>query len=360
MGCLSSKPAADSIKKVDSVLNLTQHDEFIKSIKYNKATVSPNSLDLTQHSLHTPTSNINVTAIFTKDDHAPLPIDFSSEYVANVAVMSRKGYNSTNVTKKNQDSYFYIVDKPHDTLVIGVLDGHGEYGEIAANVIAKDIEEYLQVSNFYLTDLRKALLDTIQYAESHLLQAHRSQCGFSGTTLSLAAIRHSHLIVANVGDSRVMLCDGAGQAVQLSRDHKASEDDERTRIEGAGGRIMIRTYEDGYIGPARVYLTDANIPGLAMSRSLADSIVHSVGVSSEPEIFERELTFEDTHLIIATDGLWDFTSCPQVSELIKNDDSASSAIQVLMEQSLVKWKDFSPGVFDDTSIVVICLVGSAQ
>ena len=37
-------------------------------------------------------------------------------------------------------------------------------------------------------------------------------------------------------------------------------------------------YEDGYNGPARVWLADQDIPGLAMSRSLCDTVAHSVGV----------------------------------------------------------------------------------
>jgi serine/threonine protein phosphatase PrpC len=49
------------------------------------------------------------------------------------------------------------------------------------------------------------------------------------------------------------------------------------------------------------------LSGLAMSRSLCDQVAHSVGVSSVPECFERELDPNlDCILIIATDGLWEF------------------------------------------------------
>lgn len=37
------------------------------------------------------------------------------------------------------------------------------------------------------------------------------------------------------------------------------------------------------IGPARVWLKDENIPGLAMSRSIGDNVASSVGVIPEPE-----------------------------------------------------------------------------
>jgi hypothetical protein len=38
------------------------------------------------------------------------------------------------------------------------------------------------------------------------------------------------------------------------------------------------------LGPARVWLKDADIPGLAMSRSFGDKVAASCGVISEPGI----------------------------------------------------------------------------
>ena len=42
-------------------------------------------------------------------------------------------------------------------------------------------------------------------------------------------------------------------------------------------------------GPARVWLADQNIPGLAMSRSLCDEVAKQAGVISEPEIYHVKL-----------------------------------------------------------------------
>lgn len=43
---------------------------------------------------------------------------------------------------------------------------------------------------------------------------------FTGTTAVLALVQDGTLTVANVGDSRGVLCDKAGQAVPVSFDHK--------------------------------------------------------------------------------------------------------------------------------------------
>lgn len=44
------------------------------------------------------------------------------------------------------------------------------------------------------------------------------------------------IIVANVGDSRAVLCR-SGAAVDLSVDHKPEDEGEKARIEGAGGIV---------------------------------------------------------------------------------------------------------------------------
>lgn len=69
----------------------------------------------------------------------------------------------------------------------------------------------------------------------------------------------------------------------LTRDHKPNEKDESLRIKRSNGRIEAFRDEDGeFIGPARVWLKDEDIPGLAMSRSFGDKVAASVGVIAEP------------------------------------------------------------------------------
>jgi serine/threonine protein phosphatase PrpC len=53
-----------------------------------------------------------------------------------------------------------------------------------------------------------------------------------------------------------------------------------------------------------------------MSRSLGDTVAHTVGVECEPEIKELTLSPEDKILVIATDGLWEFLSNREVLNII--------------------------------------------
>lgn len=60
-------------------------------------------------------------------------------------------------------------------------------------------------------------------------------------------------------------------SISLSRDHKPDEPDEQARITSYGGRIESYLDEQGNkLGPARVWLKDQDVPGLAMSRSVGD------------------------------------------------------------------------------------------
>lgn len=56
----------------------------------------------------------------------------------------------------------------------------------------------------------------------------------AGTTCLVALLSDRELTVANVGDSRGVLCDKDGNAVALSHDHKPYQLKERKRIKRAG------------------------------------------------------------------------------------------------------------------------------
>jgi len=60
----------------------------------------------------------------------------------------------------------------------------------------------------------------------------------SGSTAATVVLMGRRLFNANVGDSRVVLCRGGGQCVELTSDHKPSRPDEAARVRAAGGFIL--------------------------------------------------------------------------------------------------------------------------
>ena len=210
--------------------------------------------------------------------------------------------------------------------------------------------------------------------ESNLLQDPMIDTNFSGTTLVLIVIRGHSMTIANIGDSRITLgkkinsqiggnlsavefTDRSLLAIRLTVDHKPDIPTEKERILKTGGRVFAVEYEDGCKGPERVWLSNMNIPGLAMSRSLCDQVAHTVGVSSFPECFERTLEPSlDSVLIVATDGLWEFISDQEAMDIVANAAEPSAAVNALIREATVRWLA-NEKVVDDISICVAFLLG---
>ena len=68
----------------------------------------------------------------------------------------------------------------------------------------------------------------------------------------------------------------------------------------------------------------SNVPGLNVSRSLGDIIAHSAGVSAQPEFTHTKLDKKDLFLILATDGVWEWTSSQEAVDIVSQDDDAES------------------------------------
>ena len=107
-------------------------------------------------------------------------------------------------------------------------------------------------------------------------------------------------------------------------------------------------------GPARVWLGDMDIPGLAMSRSIGDTVAHSAGVISEPERIVYDLHDNDKMIIVASDGLWEFMTSQQVVDFIARVSEPKKAVDMLAAEASARWMK-EEQVIDDTTITVAYL-----
>jgi serine/threonine protein phosphatase PrpC len=135
-------------------------------------------------------------------------------------------------------------------------------------------------------------------------------------------------------------------AIALSRDHKPDEIDEAARVIAAGGRIEPYQDEEGNsLGPARVWLKYQDMPGLAMTRSLGDTVAASVGVISEPEIVGFDVTTDDKFLIIGSDGIFEFVSNEDAVRIVVPYyvvRDAKGACEALAREARRRWTKVSP------------------
>jgi len=247
------------------------------------------------------------------------------------------------------------------SLLLCVLDGHGEDGDKVAQSIKSKFSTYLFKHRLFATDIKAAIADCVAKVESEVLRDPSIETDFSGTTFTCAVIRGNTMVTGNVGDSRSTIgyrnSSGGITGIAISQDHKPDLPAEKARIEAKGGRVFAVEYDDGVDGPPRVWLGHMDVPGLAMSRSLCDAVAHSAGVSSEPEFVDY--TFnpdgrEDLILILASDGLWEFMSDQEVMDIAVNTTEPRYAVDKLISEANERWM-VEEQVIDDTTVCVAFL-----
>lgn len=145
------------------------------------------------------------------------------------------------------------------------------------------------------------------------------------------------------------------RAVELSHDQKPVRPDEKKRVKAAGGRIARWRRN---IGPLRVWLPKDWLPGLAMTRSIGDTILSDYGVSPIPEVSYALLTPADSFIVLASDGVWEFMSSQVVVDFVgrmrREGKSADAAAEALVREAVHRWRANEP-VVDDTTAVVMWL-----
>jgi serine/threonine protein phosphatase PrpC len=217
----------------------------------------------------------------------------------------------------------------------------------------------------------------------------------SGSTAATVILLGRRLFAANVGDSRVVLCRGGGQCVELTSDHKPSRPDEAARVRAAGGFILHKRVM-GELAITRAFGDKSFKMGIkAMLEEEADEIARGLNdndqakdltaplVSAEPEIASmvspekavivvvavsqttvshniyvlrvQVLSHNDEFLLLACDGLFDvFRSQDAIAlarqELIAHRGEPAEVARILSDQAIRVRRSR-----DNVSILIIVL-----
>eukprot|EP00884_Botryococcus_braunii_P000320 jgi/Botrbrau1/10289/Bobra.0120s0011.1 len=226
-------------------------------------------------------------------------------------------------------------------LFAGVFDGHG--GTVAA--------EYLSVNLYWVfsesldedeygkerpvseldgrlrcpTHFTPVLADAFQGTDQALLKwLNENVTGddtLAGSTATVALVRRDKIVVANVGDSRAVLCRN-GSAVDLSTEHRVygrgeTVEKETERVESVGGWVgdgrvcdvlgVSRAFGDReFKGSGLKSMLEKGVESEYWDQEFADS-VNFTGIPSFPipDVIETAVLPDDEFLILASDGLWD-------------------------------------------------------
>ena len=162
----------------------------------------------------------------------------------------------------------------------------------------------------------------------------------SGTSCVAIQMQRNTLCIANLGDSRVVLCrvlKSDKLAIELSHDHRAMRSDENERINKFGGLVEKLTHNGQTVGPYRVWATEDG-PGLAFTRTLGNIQAKKIGIISHPEIFDFEQKYGDKFIVIASDGIWDvMTSAEVIGFVMKHQNEEDPSKQLALE-ARKRWK----------------------
>jgi protein phosphatase 1B len=166
----------------------------------------------------------------------------------------------------------------------------------------------------------------------------------SGTTAVCCILSPGEFFIANLGDSRAILCKSGQTSPFGTEDHKPFLPKERDRIVNAGGSVMIQRV-NGSLAVSRA-LGDyeyKQVPGLLPIEQL---------VSPEPDVYVLPRDpVKDEFLLLACDGIYDVMTNAELAEFVKSRLQVTHDLSSVGNQILDTC--LSKGSKDNMSVVLV-------
>jgi len=250
------------------------------------------------------------------------------ERVKGVSKRLQAGYAETTGVRKTMEDRLVIcgsLRSRDDEDYFAVFDGHNGVAS------AKYCAGKMHIKLMELLDSEEdptSLFKATFHLTNTELEKHNTA---GGTTAVVAYFKGNDMYIANVGDSRAVVCRNR-QALRITTDHKPDLQVERERIEKNGG-----------------WVKNGGITGtLTVSRALGD-FSYKPFITCEPDVFGPYCFTDDSHqfLILACDGLWDVVSDEQAVEIVLTTKNAEEAAVRLRDQA------FNSKSQDNISVLVV-------
>ncbi|KAL5730454.1 protein-serine/threonine phosphatase [Ranunculus cassubicifolius] len=222
--------------------------------------------------------------------------------------------------------------KDNELGLFAIFDGH----------LGHDVPDYLQSHLFnnilnepdFWTETENAIRRAYRITDTRILEKAVDLGRGGSTAVTAILINGKKLVVANVGDSRAVICKN-GKAKQLSVDHEPNT--EKKVIEERGGFV-------------------SNIPGdvprvdglLAVARAFGDKSLKE-HLTSEPDVAVEIIDDDTEFVIMASDGLWKVMTNQEAVDSIRNIKDAQTAAKHLTEEAVTRKSK------DDISCIVVRL-----
>ncbi|XP_022753275.1 probable protein phosphatase 2C 39 [Durio zibethinus] len=214
--------------------------------------------------------------------------------------------------------------------LFAIFDGHMSH-VIPDYLKSHLFDNILNEADFW-TEPENAIRKAYSITDTNILEKAVDLGRGGSTAVTAILINCQKLVIANVGDSRAVICKN-GEAKQLSVDHEPST--EKESIENRGG--FVSNF------PGDVPRVDGQ---LAVARAFGDKSLKK-HLSSDPDV-TVEMIDDDTELIIlASDGLWKVMANQEAVDAIRNVKDARAAAKHLTEEAVKRNSK------DDISCIVV-------
>ena len=240
-------------------------------------------------------------------------------YAYNSSMGNIRDYNEDTITatkmilNNDENEYVYF---------FGVYDGHGGKG---CSFYLKD-NLHKNIKDFSSIGIKLGIDETEEnFKKEEGLNENGEIKDSSGSCGIIAMIKGKKCIIANVGDSRLVIFKN-GKISFTTEDHKPDSEKEKKRIEAAGGKIyqtpsLFPLYQNG----KQIEIPWRVLPGrLSVSRTFGDieAKEEKFGgmkgvVVALPDITEIELNEEYNFIVIGCDGIFDVLTNEELLECIK-------------------------------------------
>ncbi|XP_076882501.1 putative protein phosphatase 2C 39 [Bidens hawaiensis] len=214
--------------------------------------------------------------------------------------------------------------------LFAIFDGHLSH-EVPDYLRSHLFQNILNEPDFW-TKTENAIRRAYRVTDNTILDKAVDLGKGGSTAVTAILINCKKLVVANVGDSRAVICKN-GVAKQLSVDHEPSK--EKKVIENKGGFVSRM--------PGDVPRVDGQ---LAVARAFGDKNLKE-HLSSEPDVAMEMIDDDTEFIILASDGVWKVMSNQEALDCIRNVKDARAAAKQLAEEALAKKSS------DDISCIVV-------
>lgn len=168
-----------------------------------------------------------------------------------------------------------------------------------------------------------------------------AQCPFRGDRIAIP-LTVKHTIYSQEEQERVKL---AGAEVKQS-----------DQIEDAESIYDSKELYDSDSKPLRAFLPGKSYPSTRVTRSIGDNASEQIGIVSDPDVIECDLTVNDDILIIASNGALEFLTNQEVVSICAANPDPLQASESVTRAAYEKWIEHKNRC-DDIS-VIICYLSS--